>query len=68
MNAFANIKFFAILLIMTYSINSCKEAQKGSVEIYETSAQGNALKKINADSKAENPTIIKINPATINKK
>lgn len=47
---------------MALSLNSCKEAGKVTVEVYETSAQGNALKKIEALSSAENPVLIKINP------
>jgi len=44
---------------MALSLNSCKE--NATVEVYETSAQGNALTKIEAVSNAENPILIKIN-------
>lgn len=47
---------------MAISLNSCKENDNVTVEVYETSAQGNSLKKIEAISKAENPIEIKINP------
>jgi glucosylceramidase len=47
---------------MTLSMNSCKENGNALFEVYETSAQGNALKKIEAVSKTENPIVIKINP------
>ncbi|HRH60690.1 MAG TPA: hypothetical protein PL045_08980, partial [Chitinophagaceae bacterium] len=47
---------------MAISLNSFKEPKGLNVEVYETSAQGNALKKINPISKAINPIIIKIKP------
>ncbi|MGB3006594.1 MAG: glycoside hydrolase family 30 protein [Chitinophagaceae bacterium] len=47
---------------MALSLNSCKENENLSVEVYETSAQGNSLKKIKAVSKAENSIVIKLNP------
>jgi glucosylceramidase len=47
---------------MALSLNSCKESETASFEVYETSAQGNTLKKIEAVSKADNPIVIKINP------
>jgi len=62
MNAVINSRFFIIILIMVLSLNSCKENETALVEVYETSAQGNALKKIEAVSKAENSIVIKINP------
>jgi glucosylceramidase len=62
MNAFTKTKIFTIALIMIASLQSCMETEIASVEIYETSAQGNALKKIDAVSKTENPIIIKIKP------
>lgn len=49
-------------LAMALSLNSCKENGTASVEVYETSAQGNALKKISTVSASENPVIIKLNP------
>lgn len=62
MNAVHHFRFFTIILVMAISLNSCKETGKATVEVYETSAQGNALKKIEAVSTAENPVLIKINP------
>ena len=62
MKAVNNLRFFTIFLIMAISLNSCKETDTVTVEVYETSAQGNSLKKIEAISKAENPIEIKINP------
>ena len=47
---------------MAISLNSCKETDNVTVEVYQTSAQGNSLKKIEVISKAENPSEIKINP------
>ena len=37
-------------------------AQNLKVEVYETSASGNALKKITDFSSSKNPIIIKLNP------
>ena len=62
MNAFTNTKIFTITLLMITSLHSCRETKNISVEVYETSAQGNALKKMEAVSKAENPVTIKLNP------
>ncbi|MBK7097032.1 MAG: glycoside hydrolase family 30 protein [Saprospiraceae bacterium] len=62
MKAVNNLRFFTIILIMAISLNSCKENDNVTVEVYETSAQGNSLKKIEAISKAENPIEIRINP------
>lgn len=53
---------FTLILVMVFSLNSCTETGNLNVEVYETSAQGNALKKIEMVSKAENPIEIKLNP------
>lgn len=44
------------------SLQSCKENKDLSVEIYETSAQGNALTKIEPVSDEANAIVIKLNP------
>lgn len=62
MKAITSIKILTTALIMISSLQSCQETKNISVEVYETSAQGNALKKIEAVSKAGNLVTIKINP------
>lgn len=54
--------FLIITLTMAVSMNSCKEAENLTVEIYETSAQGNALKKISATTETDQPVEIKLKP------
>lgn len=63
MKAVNNLRFFTIFLIMAITLNSCKETGTLTCEVYETSAQGNSLKKIEAISKAENLIKIKVNPS-----
>lgn len=43
-------------------MNSCKTSKDLEVEVYETSAQGNSLKKITDFSENENPILISLNP------
>lgn len=47
---------------MIVSLNSYKKITKSTTEIFETSANGNKLKKIELLSKAENSIFIKLNP------
>jgi glucosylceramidase len=47
---------------MAFTLNSCKTTKDLEVEVYETSAQGNSLKKITTFSKTENPVLITLNP------
>ena len=47
---------------MTFSLHSCKVTEKLNVEVYETSAQGNALKKITQFSENEKSVVIALNP------
>ena len=54
-------KFLVIPLIMALSFMSCKISKHLQIEVYETSAQGNALKKITEFSKSENPVTVTIN-------
>jgi glucosylceramidase len=54
-------KFLALTFIMAFSLNSCKVTKELKTEVYETSAQGNSLKKITEFSKGENPVLITLN-------
>ena len=56
------LKFFIIIFIMVFVLNSCKVAKDLNVTVYETSAQGNSLTKITAFSANENAVLININP------
>ncbi len=47
---------------MAFKLNSCKAIKDLEVDVYETSAQGNSLKKITEFSKDENPVLITLNP------
>jgi glucosylceramidase len=57
-------KFKILILIfsMAFTMNSCKAIKDLEVDVYETSAQGNSLKKITEFSKDENPVLITLNP------
>ncbi|MCI4441892.1 MAG: glycoside hydrolase family 30 protein [Lentimicrobium sp.] len=55
-------KFSTIIFIVAFSLNSCKVSKDLKVEVYETSAQGNSLKKMTEFSANENPLIIALNP------
>ena len=55
-------KFLIVILSMAITLNSCKTTKDLEVEVYETSAQGNSLKKITTFSKTENPVLITLNP------
>jgi glucosylceramidase len=57
-----NFKFLIVIFSMAFSLNSCKATKDLEVEVYETSAQGNSLKKITDFSKSENPLLITLNP------
>jgi len=47
---------------MTFALVSCKTTKELEIEVYETSAQGNSLKRITAFSDSEKPVVISINP------
>ena len=47
---------------MAFTMNSCKAIKDLEVDVYETSAQGNSLKKITEFSKDENPVLITLYP------
>lgn len=57
-----NFKILIVIFSMAFSLNSCKATKDLEVEVYETSAQGNSLKKITDFSKSENPLLITLNP------
>lgn len=56
------MKILIVIFSMAFTLNSCKATKDLEVEVYETSAQGNALKKIADFSKSENPLLITLNP------
>ena len=57
------INFFKLLIItMALSLNSCVSTKEMKVEVYETSANGNSLKKITDFSQDSNPITITLNP------
>ena len=47
---------------MTLVLASCKTTKDLKIEVYETSAQGNSLKRITEFSSSEKPVVISINP------
>lgn len=55
-------KFLIVFFCMVFSLNSCKAVKDLKVEVYETSAQGNSLKKITEFSKNEKSVLITLNP------
>ena len=55
-------KFLVIPFIMTLVLASCKTTKDLKIEVYETSAQGNSLKRITEFSSSEKPVVISINP------
>ena len=55
-------KILTVTFIIALALNSCKATKDLQVEVYETSAQGNSLKKITEFSKSENTVLITLNP------
>ena len=55
-------KFLIITFIMTVVLQSCGTTKDLELEVYETSASGNSLKKISEFSLNENPIVITLNP------
>lgn len=55
-------KILIVIFSMAFTLNSCKATKDLEVEVYETSAQGNSLKKLTEFSKSENPVLITLNP------
>lgn len=56
------IKILVLIFSITFLMNSCKVSQELKTEVYETSAQGNSLKKITKFTKSNNPVLISLNP------
>ena len=57
------INLFKVLIItMALSLNSCVSTKEMKVQVYETSANGNSLKKITDFSQNSNPITITLNP------
>ena len=60
---YLKITFFKLLIIsISLSFFSCSSTKEIKVQVYETSAQGNSLKKITQFSERSNPVIITLNP------
>ncbi|HSN49527.1 MAG TPA: hypothetical protein VLR29_12270, partial [Flavobacterium sp.] len=55
-------KILIVIFSMAFTLNSCKATKDLEVDVYETSARGNSLKKITEFTKSENPVIITLNP------
>jgi glucosylceramidase len=56
------IKFLTITLIMVFSMDGCKIAKDINIAVYETSANGNSLKKVTDFSEGQNTVLISLNP------
>ena len=59
---FSLFKFLVISIIMAFTLNSSKVTNGLEIEVYETSARGNSLKKITEFSVSENLAVVTINP------
>ncbi len=57
-----DFKFPIIAFIMAFPLHSGKVVNNVKVEVYETSAQGNSLKKITVFSESKNPVVITLHP------
>ncbi len=55
-------KFLLIPFFMAFSLNSNNVTKDLEIEVFETSAQGNSLKKITSFSKGKDPLVIRLNP------
>jgi len=56
------LKILVLIFSITFSMNSCKVTKELKAEVYETSANGNSLKKITAFSESKNLAILTLNP------
>ena len=59
---FNRIKVLVLIVSITLSMNSCKVTKELKTEVYETSANGNSLKKITEFSSSKNAAVITLNP------
>jgi glucosylceramidase len=57
-----NFKFLIIVVVMTFSLHSCKVTNTLNAEVYETSAQGYSLKKVDQFLEDSTPILITLNP------
>ena len=55
-------KILVLIISISFSMNSCKVSQELKTEVYETSANGNSLKKITEFSAGKTPAVITLNP------
>jgi glucosylceramidase len=55
-------KILILIFSITFSMNSCKVSQELKTEVYETSANGNSLKKIAEFASSKNAVVITLNP------
>jgi len=55
-------KILVLIFSITLSMNSCKATKELKTEVYETSANGNSLKKITEFSESKTPVIVSLNP------
>lgn len=53
---------FGLIFSMVLALHSCKVAKDLNVEVYETSEQGNTLKRITEFTGSKTPVIISLNP------
>ncbi len=58
----SHCKLLVIVLVMGFSLIGCKASKDLAMEVYETSAGGNALTNVNAFSENENPIAVTLNP------
>jgi glucosylceramidase len=56
-----HFKLLIIALVMAFSLNGCKASKDLVIEVYETSAGGNSLTKVNTFSESEKPISITLN-------
>ena len=61
-NYIFNKFFLQITLVMALSLHSCKSIKNMNIQVFETSAQGNSLAKVDNFVANENPITIAINP------
>ena len=55
-------KILVLIFSITFSMNSCKVTKELKAEVYETSANGNSLKKITEFASSKNAAVITLNP------
>jgi glucosylceramidase len=58
----SRLEVLVIIFCIAFSMNSCKVTKEFQTEVYETSANGNSLKKISEFSKAKTSLTVNLNP------